>query len=60
MKFEIVRGSANYLLVCLNMYSETGEALTGKEIIDSFGPCAAVSYAPNKKALVNLCKRENL
>lgn len=59
MYFEIVKGSASYLLVCLNVEHD-GKTLSGKEIIDVFGPCAAIAYAPTKKKLVELCKRENL
>ena len=63
MKFhhEIIKGNANYLLFCLNQIDgEDNHTMTAKEQLKKFGPCAAVAYAPTKKALVNLCKENNL
>ncbi len=63
MKFqhEIIKGSANYLLFCLNQIDGAGNhTMTAKEQLEKFGPCAAVAYAPTKKALVKLCKENNL
>ena len=60
MKYQIINGAANYLLVCLNVYDENGNALTASEIVGQFGPCAAVAFAPTKKALVKLCNENKL
>lgn len=60
-QFEIIKGSANYLLFCLNQIDGADDhIMTAKEQLVKFGPCAAVAYAPTKKALVNLCKENNL
>ena len=58
--YEIIKGSANYLLCALNYYDASGHRLTAKEQLEQYGPLCAVAYAPTKKALVELCKREDL
>lgn len=58
---EIIKGSANYLLFCLNRIDGIdNHTLTAKEQLAKFGPWAAVAYAPTKKALINFCKENNL
>ena len=59
-KHEIIKGSANYLLFCLNFADENGNILTAKQQLDEFGPWAAIAYAPTKKALVKLCNENGL
>ena len=60
-KFEIIKGSANYLLFCLNQIDgKDDHTMTAKEQLEKFGPCAAVSFAPRKKALINFCRENNL
>lgn len=57
---EIIKGSVNYLLCCLNYEAEDGRILSAAEQIAEFGPCVAVAWAPTKKALVNLCAAHGL
>lgn len=57
---EIIKGSANYLLCCLNYEAEDGRILSAAEQVAEFGPCVAVAWAPTKKALVKLCKDNGL
>lgn len=59
-KHEIIKGSANYLLFCLNYADENGKILTANQQLEMFGPWAAIAYAPTKKALVALCKENGL
>ena len=56
--YSIVKGSANFLLVCLCYEDASGRTMSGSEIIEAFGPCAAGACSGTKRALVKLCEDE--